>query len=237
MMKMSKWMSVKRLKKLILFVAIFALAVSTPAIFLQKGINVENIKKLVLSFGIFAPIIFIGMTTSTNVIPPLAATPFWIASVILFGPIPGFIYCYLANVLGSTINYYIARIWGRPAVIKMAGKAALTRIDKLPNIDSARTVFLLKLVGGAATDYISYGSGLSNISIYHYLLGTALSIAPMMVVGFVIISKISFNSAVSTLGGLGIFYSVNYATTLLLVPMSVYLFKRNGKKLVVEEAE
>lgn len=227
---MTKIFSSNKVKKLVIFVIIFALAVSTPAIFLQKGINVEAIKKFVTSFGIFAPLMFIAITTSTNVIPPLAATPFWIASVILFGPIPGFVYSYVANVLGSTVNYYIARIWGRPAVVKIAGKSALNRIDNLPNIDSAKTVFLLKLVGGAATDYISYGSGLSRVTIVHYLIGTCLSIAPMMIIGFIIISRISFSSAVSTLGGLGVFYIVDYSTTLLLVPMSVYLFKKDKQK-------
>jgi uncharacterized membrane protein YdjX (TVP38/TMEM64 family) len=222
---MSRFLSSKKLKKLLLVLVILILVVSTPALFLQKGLNVNNIKLFVSSFGILAPLIFIIITTSTNVIPPLAATPFWIAGVVLFGPILGFLYSYLANVLGSTINYYIAKIWGRPAVAKVAGQSALNQIDKLPNIDHAKTVFLLKLVGGAATDYISYGSGLSKVTIAHYLLGTAFAITPMMLVGFLIISKISFSSALSAASGLGLFYLVNYLTTLLLIPVSVYIVK------------
>ncbi|OGM32942.1 hypothetical protein A2803_05100 [Candidatus Woesebacteria bacterium RIFCSPHIGHO2_01_FULL_44_21] len=225
----------KRLVKLVLLILFFLLLISTPALFLKEGFNSDNIRSFVTSFGILAPVVLIAVISSTNVIPPLAVTPFWIASIILFGSWMGFIYSFLGNLVGSSLNFYIAGIWGRPAVERLAGKSALTKIDKLPNITKPMTVFILKLVGGAATDYISYGSGLSKIKFKGYLLASGLSVLPMMIIGFSLIAKITLNSAVSTASALGIFYLINYTSTLLLVPTSMYLLSKE-RKLMLEEA-
>src|SRR3990172_7117552 len=209
----------KKIIKIVPLVVFFLLIVSTPAIFIGSGLTVEEIRTFAGRFGMFAPVALVVSTSLTNVIPPLAATPFWIASVLLFGGFKGFLISYLANLLGSSVNFFISRFWGRPAVAKVAGGGALKEIDRLPNITNPFAVFALKLVGGAATDYISYASGLSRIKYLGYLVATALSILPMMVFGFLIIRNVNFESVSSTVGALGTFYLFNYLSTLLLVPV------------------
>ncbi|OGM27706.1 hypothetical protein A3D00_00425 [Candidatus Woesebacteria bacterium RIFCSPHIGHO2_02_FULL_38_9] len=223
---MKRYFSVKNLKRLLYLLLFFGLIISIPALFLNGKFDVNTIRVLVKKFGVLSPIIFIILSSLTNVIPPLAATPFWIASIILFGPIIGFLLSFVGNLLGSSINFFIAKIWGRSAIVRVAGQRTLTEIDKLPNITNPITVFVLKFVGGAATDYISYGSGLSRIKYFPYIVATSISILPMMGIGFMIIRNISLTSVTSTASALGLFYLINYLSTLLLIPVSYLFFEK-----------
>ena len=120
----------KKLLKLGMWVLILFIIVSLPAVYLNGRINIDDFKNYILSYGLMAPITFILATAVTNVIPPLAATVFWITGVILFGPFYGAVFSYVANIVGSTTNYIIAYVWGRPAVAKLAGEGSLKEIDK-----------------------------------------------------------------------------------------------------------
>lgn len=225
---MKRYLNFSNFKKLLYILLFFGLMVSIPAVFLNSKFDVNTIQSLVKSSGVASPIIFIVITSLTNVIPPLAVTPFWIVSILLFGPIVGFLLSFIANLLGSSVNFFIAKLWGRPAVARIAGQDTLVEIDKLPNITNPFAVFVLKFVGGAATDYISYGSGLSRIKYLPYLIATSFSILPMMGFGFMIIKNITFTSITSTASALGLFYLINYLSTLLLIPASYLLFGRPG---------
>lgn len=205
----------------------FALLISIPALFVHSETYAPQIEAFVAFFGIFAPIVFIVLSALTNILPPLAVTPLWFISIVLFGPMLGFIYSVMGNLLGNTVSFYIARIWGQDAIVRLAGKDALKHIQKLPALSDAKKVFLLKFFGGAATDYISYATGLSKISFTPYIIATFFAIMPMMIFGFVLILSLPTRTFASTASALGVFYAINYATTLLLIPLSVYLSKKS----------
>lgn len=223
---MKRCVSKRAVKKIVPLVVVFLLVVSIPALFVGGGLTPHEVRSFASRFGVAAPLSLIIATALTNVIPPLAVTPFWIASILLFGGFGGFVISYVANLLGSSANFFISRLWGRPAVARVAGAGALRKIDKIPNIANPLAVFMLKFVGGAATDYISYASGLSKIKYLGYLIASALSILPMMVIGFIIIGNVSFESMSSTFKALGLFYTINYLSTLLLVPIGYLFFER-----------
>lgn len=134
---------------------------------------------------------------------------------------------YLANILGCSLNFLIARTWGRPAIKKLAGEMALRKIEQLPHISSAKVVFILKLVGSALTDYISYAVGLSRLAYSSYFIASAFAILPMMIFGFLLISNVELESVTSTISSIGFFYAINYATSLLVVPISLYISKKD----------
>ena len=150
---------------------------------------------------------------------------FWIAGIVVFGPELAFGLSYVGHLIGHTANYFIAKKWGRPAVIKVAGKDSLTEIDKFAKVTKPFALFLIKLVGGAATDYISYAAGLARISYISHIVTTAFGILPMMLLGFWIISSVGDGNLLNAVATLGIFYVVNYSSTLLLIPIFWYVKK------------
>lgn len=192
--------------------------------------DIDELKDWIGSFGILAPLIFIIITVSTNVIPPLAVTPLWFIGIALFDSPWNYVYIYFANLLGALANYLIARFLGRPVVERFVGKGTLKEVDRFVGISNKRTVFLLRVFGGALTDYISYAMGLSKLSFSLYLSSTALGFLPTMAAAlwFIrrsVVESVTLQSVVTSFGWL---YIVIYSTT-LVVPLIVYLDKRIKK--------
>lgn len=217
---------VKKLVKLGFWVLILFVLVSLPAIYLNGRITIDDFKNYILSFGLFAPLIFIVTTALTNVIPPLAATVFWITGVILFGPFYGAVFSYVANILGSTTNYIIAYIWGRPAVARLAGAGSLKEIDKYAKATRFLDLILLKMFSGAASDYVSYAAGLAKVPFWVHFSAVGYGIIPMMAIGFYLIYRGSGGNLYAAASSLSIFYAINYSTTLILIPL-IYRLSTN----------
>lgn len=219
---------VKKLLKLGFWVLVLFVLVSLPAIYLNGRITIDDFKKYILSFGLFAPLIFVLATAVTNIIPPLAATVFWITGVVLFGPFYGAVFSYTANLVGSSANYIIAYIWGRPAVARLAGEGSLKEIDKYAKATRFGDLILLKMFSGAASDYVSYAAGLAKVPFWVHFSAVGYGIIPMMAIGFYLIYRGSGGNLYAAASSLGIFYAINYSTTLILVPL-IYRLSVNSQ--------
>ena len=194
---------------------------------LNRQLTVDNIRNTVDSCGAWAPIVFVLACAATNIFSPLVIMPFWIAGILAF-PFPqSLIYIYVANLLGHSLNFLIAKRWGRDLIVKFTGQKGLEKIDEFTELVGIKTIFLIRLFGGAATDYISYALGLTNLTYPVYLGVTAVAFVPWMFLNFYLIrGGIEGNSAVlvrnfSVLAILGYFFT-------LLVSVIVY---RNKKRM------
>ncbi|KKT86977.1 MAG: DedA family protein [Microgenomates group bacterium GW2011_GWA1_Microgenomates_45_10] len=218
----------KKLLRLGFWVSILFILISLPAVYLNGRITIDDFKNYVLSFGLFAPLTFILATAVTNIIPPLAATVFWITGVILFGPFYGAVFSYIANLIGSTANYIIAYIWGRPAVAKLAGEGSLKEIDKYAKATKFWDLIMFKMFSGAASDYVSYAAGLAKVPFWVHFSAVGYGIVPMMGIGFYLIYRGTGGNLYAAASSLGIFYAINYSTTLFLVPL-IYRLSTNSQ--------
>jgi uncharacterized membrane protein YdjX (TVP38/TMEM64 family) len=187
---------------------------------LEHVIDFQAIRQQVISYGIFSPLIFICLTAVSNILPSIAALPLWLIGVSLFG-FPGYLYILVSNTLGSSINYYLARRWGRLVLQKVVGAEGLRQVDKLAQLISPQTIFLLRLVGGSLSDYLSYAAGLMQIGFRVYLIATVFGSLPMMMFAFIVISVALEKGLLATAGLFGIFYTVNYLTSFLIIPLVI----------------
>ena len=153
---------------------ILLLFVLTPHL-LQQKLQSQMIQEWVARFGWGAPLVYILLNVATVVIPPLIITPFWLAGILLFPPFSAFLYIYSANLIGHSLNFYLARRWGRPLIIKLTGKRGLKQIDRFTGIRDWRTVLILRFLGSGASDYISYALGLTQLPFLLFFLITAFS--------------------------------------------------------------
>ena len=117
----------KKLLKLGMWVLILFIIVSLPAVYLNGRITIDDFKNYILSYGLMAPITFILATAVTNVIPPLAATVFWITGVILFGPFYGAVFSYVANIVGSYNQLHHRVCLGTSGRGKIGGRRVFKR--------------------------------------------------------------------------------------------------------------
>ena len=86
---------------------------------------------IVKDAGPWAPVMFILLKTLSYVIAPLSGAPLKITAGALFGFWPAFLYALIGDTFGGSLNYWVARGLGRPAVAKLIGSKDLNEVEVL----------------------------------------------------------------------------------------------------------
>lgn len=115
------------------------------------------------------------------IMSPVPDTPIVLAGGYVFGPIIGTILTIFGQILGATIDFYLARILGRNFVNKK-----FTQSTNLLNSYSEKlgwqTIFLMRLTPTLSFDLLSYAAGLSSISFKRYILATIGGMVPLITI-------------------------------------------------------
>lgn len=139
----------------------------------------EKIRGWVEGAGSWAPVVFILLKASTYVIAPLSGTPLKITAGALFGLWEGLLYTTVGDVLGGTLNFWIARLLGRPGIRRFAGAKAIKQVDDtVAHVGGWRALLLARLLLSSLYDFISYAAGLSSLPFKHYFWVTVVGGVP-----------------------------------------------------------
>lgn len=158
-------------------------------VLISSNIPEETIRMVMEQAGAWGVIILIFFLWITNVIAPLSGSPFLFAGFYLYGQTSVF-YAFIAAVIASITNFWIARIWGRKIVEKLAGKDALKKIDGLTRNYGLQSLFVFRLFLKEFHDVISYAFGLTNLKFSRYFLVSTLGMIPATLVWYLISLKI-----------------------------------------------
>lgn len=168
MLKFSK----NKLFHLIILILVFAIIYS-----LGKLIPEETLRDTINSAGIFAPIVFILISLITNIVAPLSGTPVIFVGYYAFGNNVIFLTT-IAAYVSFIINFWVARIWGRPLVTKFVGIEAIYKIDSLAKNYGLVSLFFLRVFQGGIHDFVSYAAGLTNMKFSPYLITSLAASIP-----------------------------------------------------------
>ena len=154
------------------------------------------------SFETWAPVIYILFTAATI---PLVLVPDVIiatAGGILFGFEYSIIYTTFAWTVGTSINYYLSKLLGRPFLMKLLTSDEVKLLDKFTKHLGWKVIFVSWFVPGGTADVAGYAAGLTDIPFIKYLVaafpaalllaiftsaaGAAISTNPMFVTLFTI---------------------------------------------------
>jgi len=185
-----------------------------------------KLAELVQSAGPWAPVTFILAKALTYVIAPLSGGPIKIIAGALFGFIPGVIYSTLGDLLGATINFWIARLVGREALHRFSSKKTAKKVDEfVAHIETWKTLLFARVVLSGFYDFISYTAGLSKMRYKTFFWVTLVGGIPgsALAVGFG--STIFANTGlfVALIIGVVVLFAVSYW-------INDRLEKRNKKK-------
>lgn len=99
----------------------------------QAGIfsSAEQLSYMISQAGIWGPLIFIFIQIIQCVIPIIPGGLSCVAGIILFGPFYGFIYNYIGILLGSLINFILARHYGKPLIETIVSKKTYNKYISL----------------------------------------------------------------------------------------------------------
>jgi uncharacterized membrane protein YdjX (TVP38/TMEM64 family) len=168
--KLSKTAAVKA-AVLAAFVVAAILAVRfTP---IKDLLTVERLGSLLQAAGWWAPLAFI-LIYGVGVCLFIPGTLLTTLGAAIFGPYWGFVYVYIAAMLGATGAFLIGRYLGREFAASLIGDR-LKKYDDAIEQNGFATVLYLRLVYFPFTP-MNFGMGLTKVRFRDYLWGTGLGI-------------------------------------------------------------
>lgn len=147
----------------VFFVWAFKHRLFTDAAALERYMN---------GIGPFAPIIFILIQIVQTVIPIIPGALTCPAGAMIFGHLNGFIYNYIGIMIGSIMNFFLARRYGKPLVQAVTSKRAYEKyMGSLERGNSFEKVFTFGMFFPVSpADLLCMMAGISNMEFKRFLL-------------------------------------------------------------------
>ncbi len=161
----------------------------------------EQIKIWLSNSGVFAPLIYIIMMALAVVVSPIPSIPLDIASGAFFGPLSGTIYSTIGGTIGAIISFLISRFLGRQFIERfLHGHINFCTLcsDHL----LTKIIFFSRLLPVVSFDIISYGAGLTKLSLTRFTLATIFGMIPLTCIYNHFGAVIVFGKGISILLGL-----------------------------------
>ncbi|WP_233221105.1 TVP38/TMEM64 family protein [Chlorogloea sp. CCALA 695] len=158
------------------------------AIWLINRVGIEQIRNNVAQLGVWTPFIIMLLRLICIVVPVLPGTPYAILAGALFGFAQGLVIIAITDFLACSVNFFIARRYGRGVVQRFVGKRFMDKLDLWSKKYLGGNFFLLTgAMMSIFFDYISYGAGLCRVPWQRFISALGLSIVlvkpPLVAVG------------------------------------------------------
>ena len=139
----------------------------------REFLTVEKFGALLAAAGIWAPLAFI-LVYALGVCLFIPGTLLTALGAAIYGPYWGFVYVWVAAMLGATGAFLIGRYLGREFAASLIGDR-LKKYDDAIERNGFATVLYLRLVYFPFTA-MNFGMGLTKVGFRDYLWGTGLGI-------------------------------------------------------------
>ena len=127
--------------------------------------------------GPLAPLLLVGSMACAVVIPPIPSLPLDLAAGAVFGPFYGALYAIIGAEIGAIGCFLLARALGRDALSKLL-KVETVFCQMCTDHQLMGLMFFARLIPVFSFDVVSYGAGLTNISLKAFALATFVGMAP-----------------------------------------------------------
>ena len=140
-----------------------------------QWIGTDNIKEFIEDSRHLGPLLFILMHTFSIVAAPLEGSVLMIASSQLFGFWQAVLYVIIAGILGSSINFWLARIFGNRLLKTFLSKKRQIQIAKYSKKIDDNIFVLIPLMFTGLFDILGYTAGFSEIKYSKFLIAVLIS--------------------------------------------------------------
>jgi uncharacterized membrane protein YdjX (TVP38/TMEM64 family) len=162
--------------------AIFALA--GLVVFLQlrydlsSYLSQQNVRALLSRAGFFAPPLYMAIMAAAVIVSPIPSLPLDILAGAFFGAVLGTLYSALGAVAGACAAFLIARGLGRELVERFTRGHIAFCTDCSDRL-LTRIVFFSRLIPFVSFDIVSYGAGLTKMSLGRFAAASFLGMLPL----------------------------------------------------------
>lgn len=139
--------------------------------------GIEAIKSWLSGLGLFAPFAYVAVM-AVIVATPIPSLPLNFAAGAVFGPYLGTLLSVIGATSGALISFFIARLLGREVVERLL-KSHILFCAPCSDRLLTKMVFLGRLLPVVSFDLISYGAGLTHMSVRNFALANLLGMLPL----------------------------------------------------------
>jgi uncharacterized membrane protein YdjX (TVP38/TMEM64 family) len=169
--------------------------------------------------GILAPLFFIVLRVVAIVLTVVPNAPLDIAGGMLFGPFWGTVYSLLGSEMGAIVCYLLSRSFGREAIVSFLHRD-ISFSEHVAHRHLFYIVLFARLEPVFSFALVSYGAGLTSMSLRAFALSTLIGMFP----GTVILNYYgkSFFS-----GSLLLQITLGLALVVLILCVPIWIRRRN----------
>ncbi len=155
------------------------------AVLALRWVGIAPAREWLAQWGMFSWLVFIGLAAVSLILAPLSGSSLYVVGGTLFGQNLAFLLSVIATLIGCSVNFWLARWWGRRLVLRLVGAAQVATLDRwFMDLQSHHSIFYMFLVMHLSQDIVSYALGLTRIDYRDFLI--ALSLSALTIVGFYI---------------------------------------------------
>lgn len=179
-------MSKNGLKKIFFLLAFPLLIISLVVVtfIYQKEIwsvfaSPEALRAWIASLGFIAPLAFVALHCIQVIVFIIPGEVPQIAGGYLFGLWWGSLLSVSGIIIGSAVNFLLARLLGVPFVRLLFSREKIEYAGRIATSPRAKiSMFLLFLIPGIPKDILCYGAGLTPLTLHSFLLISTLGRLP-----------------------------------------------------------
>ena len=143
----------------------------------------EAFRAWVEGLGAWGPIGYLLAQAAQVVVVPIPGTLFPPVGALAFGPWPALALSLAGMALGSAVVFLVARRWGRPLAIRLAGAERVQRYQSLMTARGGLLIWLVFLLPFLPDDAVCALAGLSGIGFGRFMLIATLGRIPGVAAG------------------------------------------------------
>jgi len=143
----------------------------------QEWLDPEQIRDFLKETGILAPLAYILLRAVAIVLTVVPNAPLDVAGGVLFGPFWGTVYSLLGSEGGAVACFLLARALGREAITRLLHRD-IAFSDRYPQRQMAYIVLFARLEPVFSFALVSYGAGLTGMSLGTFALSTLVGMTP-----------------------------------------------------------
>ena len=144
---------------------------------LSEILREARIQERLQAAGPLAPLVFILVMAATVVLP-VPTFPLDVLAGRIFGPIFGTLYAVAGATLGAMASFLLARWLGRDLVARFL-KGHINFCRQCSDRLLTKVVLLARLVPAVSFDVVSYGAGLTKMSLTKFAVASFLGMLPL----------------------------------------------------------
>ncbi len=132
--------------------------------------DIEKIKQMIVSSGGFGYLIFCFVIIIQVIFLPIPAILLYLVGISLYGPFTAFVLSYISTIIGSTINFFLGKLFGKKVITWCIGEEQTIRYRKLLNTKGTALFIIMQILPFFPDDILCMIIGMSTMRFFTFFV-------------------------------------------------------------------